>query len=464
MRAAHIMVCGDAGTGKVKRVRRLAEESLAAGRRIIYFSNNKRAFGLSSMFDVARFGVDTHNIEMTHQDGAHFARATLDLRQSIVFDFRGMRPENVSTFLTGFIDVLNTTETVDFDVFFECLDDLIGRKRHRDRNTANTFRSLLLRGPAENGGNGVRVTVGATSPDEVPIETSRHSLTIIGTRTGANENVKALSACVGGHPTLYQCTVNIASSIRAVQDEQQWLWPMSEGSAAPHMPYYCPLTPLQSDAGGGDLLVVETNDAERAVIEQVVQLRAAESAIAEDQTPNARKTATSSDPKRKGIRSKRGGMTDHHKQINASGVKNACKRAEIARMEIKMRVGGSLDTLVRRPVAETIAEIAKERYAVPATWAMHLYRSGKRPFSAGIGLMGYAYTVARDEDAARADAFFRDLAASGPLSQTLREQLAICDAASVSQKRFDTTMNAWKAFRNRKPTAANDDNAVAQAV
>lgn len=470
MRAAHIMVCGDAGTGKVMRVRRLAEESLAnqgdgdgtAGerRRVIYFTNNDRAFGLASEFDVARIGVNTHNLQVKPDDGEHFAKAALELRQSIVFDFGEMSPEDVSTFLSGFIGVINMTKKVDFDVFFECLDDLIGRKRHRDRSTANTFRSLLLRGPVANGGNGVRVTVGATSPDEVPIETSRHSLTVIGTRTGANENVKSLSACVGGNPTLYQCTVNVASSIRAVQDEQQWLWPMSEGSAAPFMPYYCPLTPLQSDAGSGDEFTVETTDAERAVIGRVVELRAAAEPVTQE--PQARRRATRRADSGAG-RTKRT-QDSSNRLIRASGVGYCVPRSMIARLALRLADGSDLEETKRRPTSEVVTEMKDDRYHVPARWMSSLNTSS---FGTSPSLLALAYMEARETDVTAGDAFFGDLKASGPVTADLRGALADSDAPALSQARLEIVRSAFAAYiggASPTPTAANDDVAIAQAI
>lgn len=442
--AAGVMVCGDTGNGKVMRVRKIAEESLADGRKIAYFSNNDRCFGLASRNpDLLRFGVNTHTVPMTANDGAFFGQEFVDGDKSMAFDFSEMSVEDVSQFLSAFIGVLVRTKNVSADVFFESLDDLIGRKRHRDKNTVNTFKSMLLRGPTVNGGNGIRVVVGATSPEEVPIETSRHTMTLISTCTSNPANVLALSNYARGNVRLTRYQEVAPWGIGHVMDHQHWLWPFADRKM--HMPFYLPLAPLTTDAGTTRPIKVDANEFEQGVMQKLADERAAAEQAKKD--ADAAKTTAS----------RRGRVTcqphvPSNKRFATVNLHNHSHRLSIARVILNVADNGGF-------VPRQIVDQSKLRTTmgdamldVPAAWLSKAYKVGGLNRLVSLALAAAAYAQARTENPAMADAFFEGLGgmsdngAAGGLKIRLAAMKSIPLLAS---ERYDAILSSFRAYAGR---------------
>lgn len=482
MRAAHVMVCGDAGVGKPLRVRQIAEESLASGRTVIYLSNNGMCHGLASAFAIARFSVSSHGLDLTAEDGERFARHVMTSRTSVALNLRALERRDLTSFLAGLMGALNRSEDADVDVFFECLDDMIKRKRHSDRDATNELHSMLLRGPKATGGNGVRVVMGATSPNEVPIEAGNTSLTLIGTRTAGDPNMQAMSNYAGGNPRLYRCSAVYSASIAAVDDRHQWLWPKSEGIRAPHMPYYCPLHPLVSDAGGdGPFGLHDTSEIESGFVEAIVLLRNGDEDGDRDNAPAARRatrqrgSATVARRPRSRISVRKNATRSPQKLIHnrrevqklrATGLNYYLERNKIAKTAWSLENG--LDPAAFRRYDETIISsiMAREEIGSAASWMNHARHGTGKGAMKGIvsdRLLAIALIEARRENAEEADRFF-DLLVTGDGSQLKAIFADIEEEPMLSALRLDAIRSAWANRATSRPTAANDDIAIAKAI
>lgn len=444
--AAGVMVCGDTGNGKVMRIRKIAEESLADGRKVAYFSNNDRCFGLASRnADLLRFGVNTHAVPMTANDGAFFGQQFVDGDKSMAFDFSEMSVEDVSKFLSAFIGVLVRTKNVSADVFFESLDDLIGRKRHRDKNTVNTFKSMLLRGPTVNGGNGIRVIVGATSPEEVPIETSRHTMTLIATCTSNPANVLALSNYARGNVRITRYEEVAPWGIGHIMDHQHWLWPFADRKM--HMPFYLPLPALTTDAGTSRPIEVETNEFEQSVMQQLADERAAAEQKKKDEA------------EAKVAASRRGRVTCQPHRTRAPLAPSAAMRAgvgthriNIARVTLNIANNGGFVPRAFVDQGQLLNLAADDMLTVPANWLSRAYKIGTLNKLVSVSLAAAAYAQARTENAAMADAFFEGLGgmsdngAAGGLKIRLASMKSIPLLAS---ERYDAILSSFRAYADR---------------
>lgn len=450
--SAGVMVCGDTGNGKVMRVRSIAEQSILTPRKIVYFSNNDRCFGLHALDNsMLRFGAKTHAVPIGPNDGAFFADQFLTGDRSMAFDFSEMSVEDVSRFLSSFMQVVNRTKNVHADVFLESLDDLIGRKRHRDRNTVNTFKSMLLRGPAINGGNDVRVVVGATSPEEVPIETGRHTMTLIATCTANRANVMALSNYVRGDVRLTRYEDVCPWGIGFLKDHQHWIWPFADRMM--HMPFYLELGELASNAGGGQPFKIMTSRGEKDVLDKLVAARKEEADRKRDSEANAptarsRARVTECRPHRAG-------------GIHGMGIRNASHRQAIGRCVLNIAGNGSFEPKgkVDRGLLKT--RMLDSAYDVPAKWVAECYKIATLNSVISIALAGAAYVQARSENANAADAFFEGLGGMGAnaAADGLKIHLAAMrDVPLLSAGRYDAVLSAFRSYArgDARPEAAND--------
>lgn len=450
--SAGVMVCGDTGNGKVMRVRSIAEQSILGGRKIVYFSNNDRCFGLHALDNsMLRFGAKTHAVPIGPNDGAFFADRFLTGDRSMAFDFGEMRVEDVSRFLSSFMQIVDCTKNVSADVFLESLDDLIGRKRHRDRNTVNTFKSMLLRGPAINGGNDVRIVVGATSPEEVPIETGRHTMTLIATCTANPANVMALSNHVRGDVSLKRYEKVAPWGISFLKDHQHWIWPFADRMM--HMPFYLELGELASNAGSSQPFTIETSPGEKDVLDKLVAARKEEADRKRERESNAptarsRTRVTECRPHRAG-------------GIHGLGIRNASHRQAIGRCVLNIAGNGSFEPNGKVDRELLNAKMLDSTYDVPARWVSECYKVATLNSVISISLAGAAYVQARSEDANAADAFFEGLGgmgANGPANDLKIRLAAMRGVPLLSAERYDAVLSAFRSYARRgaRPKAAND--------
>jgi hypothetical protein len=471
--AAGVMVCGDTGNGKVMRVRLEAEKSLAAGRQLIYFSNNDRCFGFTSRFaNVLRLGRNAHPMQLLDDEGRFYAELALSSKQSMAFDFSEFTIVEVSRFLSDFIEVINSTKNASMDISFESLDDLIGRKRHRDKNTVNTFKSLLSRGPAINGGNGVRVVVGALSPEEVPIETSRHTMTLIATCTSNPANVDALSKHVRGTPSIGKYVDVAPWGIRFIEDHQQWLWPYAD--RVMHMPFYAELDQLTTDAGGEKSFDVTTTKGEYEAIRAVGTAKAAAAAAAAAVTAQrtvaiaARKAPSTSKPHMKAVtrrvptRAPRfvnvNGAVDPVRTLKAMNTAYPEISASAARILISYDRTGGLDYSQIITHDQVVAGVRSDPQIVASATLMGR-KSNNRIMPVSIATA--VHVIASKQDSTLADDFVTQIYTGRVTSEaagTLVDQLGKMTGLYTEQTnavRLDLALAAWATFR--RPKAANDD-------
>jgi hypothetical protein len=478
--ASGVMVCGDTGNGKVMRVRLEAERSLEAGRQLIYFSNNDRCFGFTSRFpNVLRLGRHAHSTPLMADEGAFYANLAIATKQSMAYDFSEFTIVEVSRFLSDFIEVVNSTKSASMDISFESLDDLIGRKRHRDKNTVNTFKSLLSRGPSINGGNDVRVVVGALSPEEVPIETSRHTMTLIATCTSNPANIEALSKHVRGTPSIGRYHDVAPWGIRFIDDHQQWLWPFADRLM--HMPFYSELGALTTDAGGEDVFDVTTTKDEYDAIKAIGQARAAADAAAAAERPQALAArarpmaarARTAAPKIKPIVRRSTGRMPRFANVknpanpiptlDAMGIAYPNLVARAARVLISYDRTGTLDygqTITHDQVIQYVRDDAQVARSSAFCGAMN---TNKAVFP--LSLATTLHAMGSRQDKAMSDDFMTQICKNRPTHEAVSDllgslaKMAGLFTEQTNAVRMDLALAAWKAFS--RPKAANDDAALA---
>ena len=264
-RESHIMIVGDADSARVLECRALAEQSLNEGRTVLYISDNNYCFGLESAYDINRFGPNTHDTEIGASDGAFFAEQAI-AGTSIAFSLRAFNERDASRFLKDLLTRLYTSENCQIDLFFENLDDYIGRKRHHgDRTTVDAFKKAMMRGPSSNGagGNGLRMVMTSKSPAEIPIETGHNSLTLIMTRTCVPANVKAIANYVGD-ARLSDYYRMAPWGAAHMGDKHLFFWPFVDREM--HMPFYNAIPDLVSDAGKPPKRKVDTSKNEETIL------------------------------------------------------------------------------------------------------------------------------------------------------------------------------------------------------
>ena len=403
-RESHIMIAGDATSARLLECRVLAEQSLAAGRTIIYISDNACGFGLASKYPVMRFSPDAHQTKITASDGAFFARQAI-AGTSIAFNLQAFSNRDASRFLKDLLTALYTAETCPIDVFFENLDGYMGRKRHRgDRSTVEAFKSLLIRGPSSNGagGNGARIVFTTKSPAEIPIESGNNCLTTILTRTCIPANINAIANYVSDRRLVANSHV-APWGISAMDDQHLFFWPFVDGKM--HAPFYNAIPELETDAGDLPRKEFKTTGDERKVLDKL--------------------TKSKSDGK--------SGGTHASKSTTRVGSYSS-ERLAISRIESNIASNGSYVPNFKNTAGldSIVTAAGEDRFAEPARWC-HYARRTDLGNSIAINLAGYAYmqAVAIDEDAARS-LFSSLLDQESAVSRKLAAQLAAAGVASLS--------------------------------
>lgn len=471
----HAVVYGDVGTLKTHRLktmvaqaRRMESTRIGAGqkgRQVIVFALENSWFGVhdrtTSPFSRYGKGVNGRTIEV--QDAAELAEIAMGpKRPSQIICLQHLGAEEVSGFLKAYFSMVIGQSDLDTVFCFDILDELAGRKRHRDAINAINLKSLVLRGKSM----GVSVYASATSPTEIPLEIVHQTAVAVFGRMSHDGNLKGMRIIdkrvdsFANYPTYGAKSLEVGVQFFFPQDGSEYA------------PYFAPFPEVSVGDGGQSLPTDETDDEkestsrldtsrkERADAEAAAKATAESRKNAKDgKSGGASAGASAAQPR---FVAPIGGTAQ--KQIEAAGVKNVIARMSIARILMSHSATGTID-FAHRPRRNAVADMAlDDRIGASAKW-----RDNHQSSFSGMtspGLAGAMHAMLTAEDPIEGERFLMSLFGHGEASMlvnTLARRLREMTSESlVSSKRLDMVLTTWNLHREQ--LATNKGTAVREAV